>query len=46
MKIMINASYLPNLELVEMIRDLKANQAIFKDEDVIAFFTKGSPRRH
>lgn len=38
--IMINASYLPNLELVEMIRDLKENQAIFKDEDVIAFFTK------
>ena len=38
--VMVNASYLPNLELVEMIRDLKANQAIFKDEDVIAFFTK------
>lgn len=37
--IMINASYLPNLELVEMIRNLKDNQAIFKDEDVIAFFT-------
>ena len=38
--VMINASYLPNLELVEMIRDLRENQAIFKDEDVIAFFTK------
>ncbi len=38
--VMVNASYLPNLELVEMIRDLKANQAIFKDEDVIAFFIK------
>ena len=38
--IMINASYLPNLELVEMIWDLKENQAIFKDDDVIAFFTK------
>jgi len=37
--IMINGSYLPNLELVEMIRNLKDNQAIFKDEDVIAFFT-------
>lgn len=35
--IMINASYLPNLQLVEMIKDLKANHAIFKDEDVIAF---------
>lgn len=38
--VMINASFIPNLELVEMIRDLKENQAIFKDEDVIAFFTK------
>ncbi|KJD33329.1 glucose-1-phosphate thymidylyltransferase [Tamlana nanhaiensis] len=38
--VMINASFLPNLELVEMIRDLKENQAIFKDEDVIAFFAK------
>ena len=38
--IMINASYLPNLELVEMVKDLKENEAIFKDEDVIAFFTK------
>ncbi|ULC58872.1 GlmU family protein [Flaviramulus sp. BrNp1-15] len=38
--VMINASYLPNLELVEMVKDLQENQAIFKDEDVIAFFTK------
>ena len=38
--VMINASYLPNFELVEMVRDLKENQAIFKDEDVIAFFAK------
>ncbi|MDG1730313.1 MAG: GlmU family protein [Algibacter sp.] len=38
--IMINASYLPNLELVDMISDLKENQAIFKDEDVIAFYAK------
>ena len=38
--IMINASYLPNLELVEMIKGLESNQAIFKDEDIIAFFTK------
>ena len=38
--IMINSSYLPNLELVEMVKDLTGNQAIFKDEDVIAFFTK------
>ncbi|CAH8290542.1 UDP-N-acetylglucosamine diphosphorylase/glucosamine-1-phosphate N-acetyltransferase [Mariniflexile fucanivorans] len=38
--VMINASYLPNLELVEMVKDLRENQAIFKDEDVIAFFSK------
>ncbi|WP_396603356.1 GlmU family protein [Algibacter sp. R77976] len=38
--VMINASYLPNLELVEMIINLNENQAIFKGEDVIAFFTK------
>lgn len=38
--VMVNASYLPNLELVEMVKSLKENQAIFKDEDVIAFFTK------
>ncbi|MBU3821723.1 GlmU family protein [Flavobacteriaceae bacterium XHP0103] len=40
--IMINASYLPNLELAEMVKDLKENQAIFRGEDVIAFFTKES----
>ncbi|WP_417195855.1 GlmU family protein [Bizionia sp.] len=40
--VMINASYLPNDELVAMITDLSENQAIFKDEDVIAFYTKES----
>ncbi|WP_299556195.1 GlmU family protein [Seonamhaeicola sp.] len=38
--IMINASYLPNLELVEMIKSLQESQAIFKGEDVIAFYSK------
>jgi len=38
--IMINASYLPNSELIALIKGLEENQAIFKDEDVIAFFTK------
>ncbi len=37
--IMINASYLPNDILVEMIKNLEQNQAIFKDDHVIAFFT-------
>lgn len=38
--IMINASYLPNNELVELVKNLKENQAVFQDEDVIAFFAK------
>ncbi len=37
--VMVNASYLPNYEVVELIKGLKENQAIFRDEDVIAFFT-------
>lgn len=38
--VMINASYLPTKELVDKIKNLEENQAIFKDEDVIAFFSK------
>jgi UDP-N-acetylglucosamine diphosphorylase/glucosamine-1-phosphate N-acetyltransferase len=38
--VMINASYLPNSELAEMVKNLEENQAIFKGEDVIAFFSK------
>jgi len=38
--IMINASFLPNIEVSEFIKNLKHNQALFKDEDVIAFFAK------
>ncbi|MEP1489598.1 MAG: GlmU family protein [Algibacter sp.] len=37
--VMINASCLPNISLIEKVKALKPNQAIFKDEDVIAFFT-------
>jgi UDP-N-acetylglucosamine diphosphorylase/glucosamine-1-phosphate N-acetyltransferase len=40
--VMINASYLPNENLVEIISNLKSNQAVFKDEAVIAFFTNDS----
>ena len=40
--IMINASFLPNEELVETIMNLSEHQAIFKGEDVIAFYTKES----
>ncbi|TPV33791.1 glucose-1-phosphate thymidylyltransferase [Paucihalobacter ruber] len=38
--IMINASYLPNAELVEMIKSLESNQAIFHNEQVIAFYSE------
>jgi UDP-N-acetylglucosamine diphosphorylase/glucosamine-1-phosphate N-acetyltransferase len=37
--VMINASFLPTAILVEMVQDLKSNQAIFKGEEVIAFYT-------
>ncbi len=37
--VMINASFLPNEKLVEIVSDLQPNQAIFKGEDVIAFYT-------
>lgn len=37
--VMINAAYLPNDILAELVSDLKENQAIFKGDDVIAFFT-------
>ena len=38
--IMINASFLPNLEATAVVKNLKHNQALFKGEDVIAFFAK------
>lgn len=37
--VMINASFLPNSILAEMVSNLTSNQAIFKGDDVIAFFT-------
>jgi UDP-N-acetylglucosamine diphosphorylase/glucosamine-1-phosphate N-acetyltransferase len=40
--VMINASFLPNEVLTEMISNLESNQAIFKGEEVIAFFTNDS----
>lgn len=38
--IMINASFLPNEVLVEMVQGLEENQAIICGDDVIAFYTK------
>jgi len=40
--VMINASYLPNPVLAELVSNLESNQAIFKGEEVIAFFTQES----
>ena len=37
--VMINASFLPNNTLAEMVSVLGPNQAIFKGDEVIAFFT-------
>jgi len=37
--IMINASFCPNEVLVEMIQFLQPNQAIVKNDEIIAFFT-------
>ncbi len=40
--VMINASFLPNAVLSEMVSNLEVNQAIFKGDEVIAFFTQES----
>ena len=40
--IMINASFLPTGKLTDLIKSLNNNQAIFKDEEVVAFFTSDS----
>ncbi|MDT8413887.1 MAG: GlmU family protein [Flavobacteriaceae bacterium] len=38
--VMINASFLPNQELVEIVKNLSRHQAVFYGEEVIAFFTE------
>ena len=40
--VMINASFLPTKSLVGKVKNLKENQAIFKNDEVIAFFTDES----
>lgn len=37
--IMIHASFLPTDSLVEIVKNLKPNQAVFKEEEIIAFYT-------
>lgn len=38
--ILINGSYFPSKELVAKIKNLRKNEAIFKGDDVVAFFTE------
>ncbi|WP_396188516.1 GlmU family protein [Flavobacterium sp.] len=38
--VIINASFLPNQVLAEMVRNMEENQAIFYEDEVIAFYTK------
>ncbi|WP_026753546.1 GlmU family protein [Sediminibacter sp. Hel_I_10] len=38
--IMINASFIPNLKLAELVMDLKENQALFHGDHMVAFSTK------
>ena len=40
--VMINASYLPTAELVELIQELGPNQAVFQGDNVLAFYTAES----
>jgi UDP-N-acetylglucosamine diphosphorylase/glucosamine-1-phosphate N-acetyltransferase len=40
--IMINSSILPTDKLVDLVKGLKQNQAIFKGDEIIAFFTTSS----
>ncbi|MBD0776637.1 GlmU family protein [Maribacter sp. ANRC-HE7] len=37
--VLINSSFLPTKELVDQIKSLKENQAVFQGEDIIAFFS-------
>tara|TARA_R110001583_G_scaffold10179_4_gene47338 strand:- start:4277 stop:5452 length:1176 start_codon:yes stop_codon:yes gene_type:complete len=40
--VMINASFLPTIQLIKVIQNLKENQAVFQKEEVIAFYTTDS----
>jgi UDP-N-acetylglucosamine diphosphorylase/glucosamine-1-phosphate N-acetyltransferase len=37
--IMINASFLPTDKIVSQIKNLKENEAIFKEDEIVAFYT-------
>lgn len=38
--VMINASFLPTTDLVDMIKNLKESEALYQSDELIAFFTK------
>ena len=40
--VMINASFCPTEKLVDLVKNLSKNEAIFKGDDVIAFYTSDS----
>ncbi len=37
--VLINASFLPNAELVKMVQALEENEAVFYEDDVVAFYS-------
>ncbi len=43
--VLINASFFPTEALVEKVKKLKENQAIFKNDEVIAFYTNESQEK-
>ena len=40
--IMLNASFLPSSKLIKLVNNLKENEAIFKDDEVVAFYTSNT----
>lgn len=38
--ILVNSSFLPTRSLVEVVKNLSVNEAVFKGDEVIAFYTK------
>ncbi len=40
--VLINASFLPNHNLIEIVKNLKKDQAVYKDEEIIAFYSTES----
>ncbi len=40
--IMINASFLPTEHLIETVLNLKVNEAIFREDEIVAFYTSDS----